>query len=74
MVRLKAMQLTGDELAIMRFQFHYGSVKRKAGKIANEEKSLFQFHYGSVKRLKVLRRALLQLHFNSTMVRLKASR
>jgi len=34
---------------MIKFQFHYGSVKRLALKSNNEIAIPFQFHYGSVK-------------------------
>ncbi len=54
------------------FQFHYGSVKRQQAVVTPFNLIIFQFHYGSVKRLIVSSVAPFKLHFNSTMVRLKA--
>ncbi len=54
-----------------KFQFHYGSVKRRFQELHRLWLVKFQFHYGSVKSLFGLRLYKSKDYFNSTMVRLK---
>ena len=72
MVRLKAVEFHGVCRLVV-FQFHYGTIKSGI-QIAMCGIWGFQFHYGTIKRQD--RQNSLQglLHFNSTMVRLKALR
>ena len=56
----------------MRFQFHYGAIKRVISVINVLCLHKFQFHYGAIKRSWLLVLALTGLiNFNSIMVRLK---
>jgi len=55
----------------VRFQFHYGSVKRGSQAHRKPSNLSFQFHYGSVKRVDSIAGDEGFLDFNSTMVRLK---
>jgi len=60
-------------LLFIKFQFHYGSVKRIVADSAEVRLIEFQFHYGSVKR-RMNATTLKGLgYFNSTMVRLKVA-
>ncbi len=54
------------------FQFHYGTVKSADVRTARRTELPFQFHYGTVKRRRKSRcTSSMQMHFNSTTVRLK---
>ena len=73
MVRLKGNEETRQNLELA-FQFHYGTIKRTVERAGCAQAVKFQFHYGTIKRWKLLSCNLLTpLHFNSTMVRLKAT-
>ena len=49
-------------------------VRLKArGTLRKPQGLLFQFHYGTIKRLNKTTEKVNELHFNSTMVRLKVS-
>ena len=50
MVRLKEGDVTLDDLRELEFQFHNGSIKRRAGRRGRGWFFQFQFHNGSIKR------------------------
>ena len=50
MVRLKDELLASDEWT-NKFQFHYGTIKRKYREAIEEVRNAFQFHYGTIKRM-----------------------
>ena len=53
-----------------KFQFHYGAINSlKRYKISTTE-TVFQFHYGAINRTDAIIDTVVELHFNSTMVRL----
>ena len=49
MVRLKVRVVDCVMFRVWRFQFHYGSIKRKENSGYNSIVVTFQFHYGSIK-------------------------
>ena len=49
MVRLKEGDVTLDDLRELEFQFHNGSIKRRAGRRGRGWFFQFQFHNGSIK-------------------------
>ena len=50
MVRLKVLPLVEPENNSLKFQFHYGTIKRKKNNVKSlEPRFLFQFHYGTIK-------------------------
>ncbi len=51
MVRLKGRQLPQDLLPLTKFQFQYGSIKRRDAIDNQQGESKFQFQYGSIKSL-----------------------
>ena len=56
-----------------RFQFHYGTIKSIDTRGYPYVEIAFQFHYGTIKSfMKLYIYIIIILHFNSTMVRLKA--
>ena len=57
-----------------KFQFHYGTIKRKKSEASAKAALEFQFHYGTIKSTLAVIFLLLIEHFNSTMVRLKGKR
>ena len=73
MVRLEAFSILAQAIAANAFQFHYGSIGRRRGKIKMLKSSPFQFHYGSIGS-QARQRFLFseRTDFNSTMVRLEA--
>ena len=70
MVRLKEI-MAATKPVILRFQFHYGSIKGVLDGTVSLMQSLFQFHYGSIKGKIFLPYPRHDTGFNSTMVRLK---
>ncbi len=56
----------------MKFQFHIGTIKRKDRVVTIPRQFLFQFHIGTIKSNLRNSRLLIDRHFNSTLVRLKA--
>ena len=50
MVRLKVWNKAPQVLTQMKFQFHYGTIKREAQALGTGTSMLFQFHYGTIKR------------------------
>ena len=55
------------------FQFHYGTIKRVIMQKITKVRKIFQFHYGTIKRILLIAGCCELPHFNSTIVRLKAS-
>ena len=49
MVRLKA-ELAGKGINSVKFQFHYGTIKRNKQLTPTSVRVVFQFHYGTIKR------------------------
>ena len=70
MVRLKAKHFI-HSYSVFTFQFHNGSIKRKANIIRRRKRSGFQFHNGSIKSYSETIYLYVSQSFNSTMVRLK---
>ena len=50
MVLLKDRMLKADIIKVIKFTFHYGSIKSKLAFDGKGETSPFTFHYGSIKR------------------------
>ena len=74
MVRLKEYSRKRPKEAVFTFQFHYGTIKRGSSPYWITVYAKFQFHYGTIKRKDNLFGYSRGKYFNSTMVRLKASR
>ncbi len=53
------------------FQFQYGTIKAKVGNDIVLPIVLFQFQYGTIKAETTCEYSAINLHFNSSMVRLK---
>ena len=49
MVRLKDEEKLHVNRAL-RFQFHYGTIKRLSRRVRGQPGGIFQFHYGTIKR------------------------
>ena len=72
MVRLKDYRVL-LKIKEVKFQFHYGTIKRKTSRSAFNQFTSFQFHYGTIKSRTRCLLLLPIINFNSTMVRLKVS-
>ena len=73
MVRLKET-LVFKAICSRRFQFQYGTIKRRLSAVHLMTSIWFQFQYGTIKSHSYLPLLVCVLDFNSSMVRLKAKR
>ena len=72
MVQLKGLGVTSSATTL-KFQFHYGTIKRETRAQFATTVQSFQFHYGTIKRALVRMFRRPRMHFNSTMVQLKGA-
>ena len=70
-VRLKLCSTLRDQIELILFQFHKGTIKTKQVYRLYRKHLIFQFHKGTIKTASVRLLFLRDHHFNSIKVRLK---
>ncbi len=56
------------------FQFQYGAIRGNNPHLVYANSYLFQFQYGAIRGKRLTGKVLIVRHFNSSMVRLEASK